>query len=179
MINNEKFSFNSGAFRNKLKKKKIQKEVLSDRSEETSPHSYSEASSKQTSKTPEISIEKIGENSPILMYDFRSVSHKARIISPEKGSNRIFFNQASAKNSEVEEINNVKKKLSRKNLNISIKALEYALSTHSGLQLEIAYPLELPRGGELLTKSPILKTIKKKKKSASPAKGKISKPKKK
>ena len=151
MINNEKISFNCGEIRNKLKKNSNNNvESLSFNKEEK----MKKENISGISKTPDLNIENSQDAySGRFMHDFRSFSHKAKMIALPKGTNKN-FGQMHAKNIEFDEIYKIKSKLAHKNLNVSIKALENALVIYNEQPIEGFGHLDLPKGGEFLVRSP-------------------------
>lgn len=85
-------------------------------------------------------------------YDYRSQSHKYRVL--EKGAAmKNFQNASSIRVPEVNEIHEVKSRLAQKNMIISVKNLEYALSTQKQTPYEQLNINNLPKGGEFLIKN--------------------------
>lgn len=129
---------------------------------------------KNYSKTPEppsISID-IASKSGSFMYDLRNTELEK--FSKQKKRN-IFSTGSSRLINDLNAIENIKRKLATKNVQVSAKCLEQGISLYTDNEVPQNLQASLPFGGELLIKAPnfyCLKKSSKKKSSKKPKKKK-------
>ena len=177
MLNMEKISLGCGSTRNKMFNNRDSRSQLShyELKEQKTVDAdadvgvdvdETEVQLDKNSATPEVTVEYVDNPMHIsFLHDFRSTSHKARMISPGRGPVK-YFNQVSAKHHEVDEIEKIKARLAKNNINVSVNNLENALLTHFQVPYENLTPKGLPRGGDMLSKSPLPKQVLKARKSS-------------
>jgi hypothetical protein len=155
MLQDEKLGLNTAGSRKNMKKPLNRIITASDLSIQPQIEADLRSFSKKPSKTPDHLLETIEETSKSpLQMDFRPISHKSRVIVGGK-MKKQFLLQNVAKRKEVVEIQNIKSRLAQRKLPVSINCLENALLLNDMNFLDNITPQDLPRGGELLFRSPL------------------------